>query len=185
LPFGTLIVSFLAGTTLAALASVVSAGDIVRVVPSSPDTIVKRTAIAGVFPAGNFIVEELLRGLSIRQLYLAREEDMHAFTALGLCLPMALVCWSARGNTVDDANLKDCAKRYGLGNYDSILEWAHKAEPRLESDSEREAYLRRAAAPGGVTEAILARINAGGSLADALESGVSRSVELSTCSVGG
>ena len=174
-----LIISFLAGTPLARIPVRIVQGNTVRVMPSAPDTIVKSKAIGGVYPPGNPIVEELLCALGIEQIFLDKESDMHGFTALGVCLPIVLAYWRAQGKAVDEEELIDCAQRHGLGNFEKILEWTHGAEPQFETKTEREAYMKKAATPGGVTEAMIDRIKAGGSLTQALESGIHRSEVLS------
>jgi len=66
-----------------------------------------------------------------------------------------------------------------LPDFPRILAWALRAEPRFTTRAEQESYLGKAATPGGVTEAMIDRIRAGGSLAEALTAGVLRSRELS------
>ena len=173
-----LIISFLAGTPLARIPLGIVQGNRVRVMPSAPDTIVRGKAIGGVYPSGNPVVEELLRALGIEQIFLDKESDMHVFTALGVCLPIVLAYCKAQGKCVDEEELIDCAQRHGLGNFEKILEWTHSAEPHFETQIEQEAYMKKAATPGGVTEAMLHRIKAGGSLTQAIEGGIIRSEEL-------
>lgn len=174
-----LIISFLAGTPLVRIPVRIAQGNRVRVMTSAPDTLVQGRAIGGVYPRGNFVAEELLRALGIEQFILKDESDMHAFTSLGVCLPIVLACGRAQGTTVDEEELVRCAQKHGLGNYEKILEWAHLAEPRFGTRAAREDYVAKAATPGGVTEAMVKRIREGGSITDALESGILRSRELS------
>ena len=119
-------------------------------------------------------------------LYLVRPQNfnanMHAFTALGVCLPIAFACWTALGRSVDEKELIDKARGHGLAGFERILQWALEAEPRFQTRTEEEAYMKRATTPGGVTEAIIERINGGGSLAEALESGIRRSEALGAAS---
>jgi pyrroline-5-carboxylate reductase len=174
-----LVISFLAGTPLARLPLRSPTARRVRVMPSGPDTIEKHAALAGLFPPRDAIAEELLHALRIEQFFLSREEDMHAFTALGVCLPIALACWRAQGNAVDEHEVARCAESHDLPDFPRILAWALRAEPRFTTRAEQESYLEKAATPGGVTEAMIDRIRAGGSLAEALTAGVLRSRELS------
>jgi pyrroline-5-carboxylate reductase len=174
-----LIVSFLAGTPLARLPVRIAHERRIRVMTSAPDTIVRGAAIAGVYPRGNPVIEELLGALRVEQFFLDSEGDMHAFTALGVCLPIVLACWRAQGDAVDEEALMICARSHGLGNYKAILDWALRTEPRFATPGAREDYLAAAATPGGVTEAMIRSIHAGGSLAEALECGICRSEELS------
>ncbi|MGA2480189.1 MAG: hypothetical protein ABSG63_15660, partial [Spirochaetia bacterium] len=174
-----LVLSFLAGTPLARLPLHPPGANRVRVMPSGPDTIEKGAAIAGIFPPRDAIAEELLGALRIEQLFLPDEELMHAFTAAGVCLPIVLACWRAQGNSVDEHELARCAARHGLRDFPRILAWALRAEPRFSTGAEQEAYLRKAATPGGVTEAMIDLIRAGASLSEALDAGVLRSRALS------
>jgi pyrroline-5-carboxylate reductase len=176
---GVLFLSFLAGTPLARLPLPPSAGGRIRIMTSGPDTIENRDAIGGIFPAGNEIAEELLRALGIQAFVLPGEEAMHAFTALGVCLPILLACWRSYGGSVTEADCARWAAHHGVPGFDSILPWALRAEPRFATRAEQEAYLRRAATPGGVTEAMVERIRAGDGLPEAFEAGVLRSRELS------
>jgi pyrroline-5-carboxylate reductase len=173
-----LIVSFLAGTPMERIPVRMLKGRRVRVMTSAPDTVMKRKAIAAVFPPDDRVVGELLAALHVEQIRLNRESDMHAFTALGVCLPIAFACWRALGRSVDEKELMDNARSHRLAGFEKILQWAHEAEPRFQTRTEEEAYMKRAATPGGVTEAIIERISAGGSLTEALESGIRRSEAL-------
>jgi pyrroline-5-carboxylate reductase len=173
-----LVISFLAGIPLARIPVRAAPGDRFRVMTSAPDTLVEGKAIGAAYPGGDLVVGELLRALSIQQVVLNDENDLHAFTALGVCLPSVLACWRAQGRAVDNEELFDCARRHGLGNYEMILEWARRAEPRFETANAQDAYLRKAATPGGVTEAMIIEIRAGGSIRDTLEKGILHSKEL-------
>ena len=174
-----LVVSFLAGTPLARIPARMVNGTRARVMTSAPDTLVKGKAIGAVYPPGNPVVEELLRALRVEQILLDKESDMHAFTAIGVCLPIVLACWRAQGSTVDEKELIRAARKHHLESFEKILQWAHEAEPRFQTKTEEEAYMNRAATPGGVTEAMIERVKAGGSFTEALESGIHRSKVLS------
>jgi pyrroline-5-carboxylate reductase len=175
----SLIVSFLAAIPLKRIPVGVPYNSRVRVMPSAPDTIVKGMAIAGIFPRGNPIVGELLDALRVEQFPLDRESDIHAFTALAVCLPIVLAFARALGRSVGDGELLECALGRALPDFDRILRWAYSAEPRFATDAERERYIQKAATPGGVTEAMLSRIADGGSIMESMEAGVSRSQMLS------
>jgi pyrroline-5-carboxylate reductase len=177
---GALLLSFLAGTPLARLPLRPAAAGRVRVMTSGPETIDKREAIGGIFPAHNEIAEELLRALRIQAFALQDEEGMHAFTALGVCLPIVLACWRAQGGSIDEAELARCAARHGVAAFERILTWALSAEPRFARGADQEQYLRRAATPGGVTEAMIDRIRAGDGISQALDAGVQRSRKLAS-----
>jgi pyrroline-5-carboxylate reductase len=173
-----LIVSFLAGIPLARIPVRLTQGNRFRVMTSAPDTIVEAGAIGAAYPAGDPVVAELLSALRIEQFFLNDEDELHAFTALGVCLPIVLASWRGQGRAVDDGELFKCARKHGLDNYQRILEWAHRAEPRFETVAARDAYLRKAATPGGVTEAMIGQIREGASIGETLEMGIRRSREL-------
>jgi len=173
-----ILISFLAGVHLKNLPVSVADTQRFRVMPSAPDTLRQRNGIAALYPADNPLVREILESLGLRVVALKRESDIHAFTALGPCLPIALTCWEGLGNKINDAELLETAGRYGLSGYDKILRWAHGVRPRGLSDEEEELYLVQATTPGGVTDAILAAIRTGTKLPAALEYGIERSREL-------
>lgn len=170
-----LLVSFLAGIPLARLPDCQR----VRVMPSAPDTLQQQNGIAALYPADNVVVRELLTVLKLRLFPLQHESQMHAFTALGTCLPIALTYWESLGRGVEDTELSELAAKFALPNYAAVLAWADSVKPHGLSAEERTNYVRQAATPGGVTEAILQGINAGQRLSCALGCGIARSIELS------
>jgi pyrroline-5-carboxylate reductase len=178
LPQDALFVSFLAGTPLSAIPAEASPERRVRVMPSNPETFAAGRPIAGTWPGGNPVVAELLHALQVELFPLREEDEVHAFTAIGVCLPIMFACARACGTPFDEAGLAGCAARNGLRDFTRILAWARAVEPRFPATAEQEAYLARAATPGGVTQAMVVRLRAGGSLSDALEAGVKRSREL-------
>ena len=175
-----LLISFLAGIPLARIPVRLPSNNRFRVMTSAPDTIVEAGAIGAAYPGGDPVVAELLSALRIEQFFLNDEDELHAFTALGVCLPIVLASWREQGRAVDDGELFKCARKHGLDNYERILEWAHRAEPRFETAAARDAYLRKAATPGGVTEAMIGKVRTGASISETLEEGIRRSRELQT-----
>ncbi|HEY3379674.1 MAG TPA: NAD(P)-binding domain-containing protein [Armatimonadota bacterium] len=173
-----LLISFLAGVPVSRIPAPLAEGQRVRVMPSAPDTICKKNGIAALYPADNVIVHALLAALSLRVFPLRNEETLHAFTAFGPCLPIALTYWEGLGNRVDDNELLDTAAQYGLPDFSEMLAWARAIQPRQLSVEEQHRYVLQAATPGGVTEAILREIDKGQRLSLALERGVQRSHEL-------
>ena len=170
-----LFISFLAGVPLLRLPLPLAACQRVRVMPGAPDTIRQRTGIAALYPAGSPIVCDLLAALSLRIFPLQHEEDLHAFTAFGPCLPIALTYWEGLSHRLDDDELLDMAAQYGLCDFPAMLAWARTSQPQHLSPAEHDRYVRQAATPGGVTEAILQAIDEGQRLSAALERGIQRS----------
>lgn len=174
----SLLVSFLAGVPLARLPVNLIKNQRVRVMTSSPDTVRQQNGIAAIYPPDNAIVQEILTALRLRVFPLRRESDVHVFTALGPCLPIALTCWEGLGHAVDEAELLETAIRYDLPGYAQVLEWARAVRPQSLSADERERYVSQATTPGGVTEAIVKEMEAGRPLSVALVRGIDRSREL-------
>lgn len=178
-PKELLFVSLLAGVPLERIPVGVPQDQRVRIMPSAPDTLTHGRAIAAVYPAANPEIRALLKLIGARLYSLHRESDMHAFTALGPCLPMALAFWESLGKTVEEREILDIAERFGLPDPVGLLKWAREAQPRGLSNNELDYYLSQAATEGGVTEAILLAIREGKPFPDSLCSGIERSVELS------
>ena len=173
-----LLVSFLAGIPLTRLPVAVGEQQRVRVMTSAPDTLDHGNAIAAIHPADHLIAHEILIALNARVFPLRYESDLHAFTALGSCLPSALIYWEKLGHTIDVPELEELGERFGLPDFPALLQWAQKISSRNRSPNEQEEYLERAATPGGVTEAILNQIKLGKGLSDALVGGIQRSQDL-------
>lgn len=174
----TLFISFLAGVPLNNLPVHVPGSQRVRVMTSVPDTLRQRNGISALYPADNLLTREILDSLGLRVVSLRQESDIHAFTALGPCLPIVLTYWESAGCNIDDHELLGTAKNCGLSDYLPILQWAHNVRPRQLSREEIDRYLAQAATPGGVTDAILSAMRTGMSLSGALQQGIERSQEL-------
>ena len=174
----SLFISFLAGVPLNKLSAPIADSLRVRVMTSAPDTLYQRNGIAALYPAGNLLTRELLESLGLRVVPLGKESDIHAFTALGPCLPIVLTYWESIGRNINEQEILETAKNYSLSNYPSILQWALGVRPRKLSTDETTRYLAQAATPGGVTDAILSAMRSGMSLSGALQRGVERSQEL-------
>jgi pyrroline-5-carboxylate reductase len=173
-----LFVSFLAGMPLRKLPVNVSDSQRVRIMTSAPDTLRKQNGIAAMHPADNSLMRDMLQALGLRIVPLKEESDIHAFTALGPCLPIVLTYWESAGHPIDDRELLETGKRYNLSDYEPILQWTHSVRPRNLSPDERDRYLTQAATPGGVTDAILSAMKVGMSLPDSLRTGIERSQQL-------
>ena len=171
-------VSLLAGVPLDRIPVHVLEDQRVRVMPSTPDTLILGRAIAAVYPATNEKVRTLLELIGARTFPLLREGDVHAFTVLGPCLPAALAFWESLGKIVPEREVLDLAERFELPDPAGMLRWARDAQPRGLVGGELDSYLSQAATEGGVTEAVLQAIRDEKSLPDALRSGIQRSRQL-------
>ena len=174
----SIFISFLAGVPLANLPIQVPDARRVRVMTSAPDTLHRRDGIAALYPADNPLVREMLESLGLRVIPLGQESDIHAFTALGPCLPIVLTYWESIGCNIDNQELIETAIKFGMPDYQLILQWAHSVRPKQLSHEEINGYLNQATTPGGVTDAILSAMKAGKGLSAALQRGIERSQEL-------
>jgi pyrroline-5-carboxylate reductase len=177
----TLFVSFLAGIPLKCIRAGVAEDNRVRVMTSAPDTLRRRHGLAALYAthaAASKPIMEILESMGLHIVVLPQETDIHAFTALGPCLPIALTYWMSLGNTVDELEILETAHRHALPECNAILQWAFSAQPLSLSNDERDQYLTQAVTPGGVTEAIINAIKDGLRFSQALDRGIERSREL-------
>jgi len=177
----SLFVSFLAGIPLKRIPVDVVDDNRIRVMTSAPDTLRRRHGLAAIYAthaAASKPILEILESLGLRIVVLTQEADIHAFTALGPCLPIALTYWSSLGNTIDELEILESARRHALPDCDAILQWALSTQSLSFSNEERNQYLTQAVTPGGVTDAIISAMKNGMRLSQALERGIERSREM-------
>jgi pyrroline-5-carboxylate reductase len=173
-----LLISVMAGKSVSNILPGNTGARAARVMPSAPFTLEHDQGIAGVFENGINAAGAVVRFMGLQEFVLEAEETFHAFTALGVCLPMALTLWYAHGRRVDFAALLTLAETYSVPDFPAILAWAERVRPHGLGEKERSAFLAEAATPGGVTQAILDAINAGKALPEALVAGLARSRQL-------
>ena len=176
-----LFVSFLAGIPLKRIPVDVADDNRIRVMTSAPDTLQRRHGLAALYATANADSEpmlEILESLGMRIVVLTREADIHAFTVLGPCLPIALTYWSRLGNTIDEHEILETACKHALPDCDVILQWALSTRSLSFSNDEGSGYLTEAVTPGGVTDAIISGMKNGMRFSQALERGIERSREL-------
>jgi pyrroline-5-carboxylate reductase len=179
IPEKTLFISFMAGIELRSIPIDLPKKQRVRIMPSSPDTILKKNGIAAIYPKNSISGINLLTDLKLKVFPLDDESDIHAFTALGPCLPFAITYFETLGKEVDNIELLNIGEKYNMPEYFKIIEWARNTQPHNFSSDELDQYVKQASTPGGVTEAILNEIRNGKSLSVSLEKGIYRSKELS------
>ena len=175
-----ILISMLAGVPLTRLPICPPTVQRIRVMTSSPETLREGIGIAALYPSSSVLVRELLTALKLHIIDLRHESDVHAFTALGPCLPIALTYWEALGKEVDPTELSMMVSKFELPDESHLIGWARNAQPRNLSPEALSQYISHSATPGGVTEAILKAIDAGEPLALALERGIRRSQELAS-----
>lgn len=169
LPCEGLIVSCIAGIPRAVLGKLFGV-EVIRMMPSGPDTIRRHKGIAAIFP-GNDLLEDLLRRTGMQVQILPDEETMHVFTA-GVCLPAAILASEAAGNDPDE-EIADAIRKYSL--LSPIYSWAKEVLPESLSATEREAYITEMSTPGGITEEIVSKVREGNTISVAVEAGIARS----------
>lgn len=170
--------SFLAGVSLAHLPLELPSSQRIRVMTSSPDTLRRKVGIGAIYPSDSAVGKEILSALGLQVIVLQRESDVHAFTVLGPCLPIALTHWEGLGRGVDESELIEMAQRVGFPDASRVLKWARDVQPRDQSEEARSRYVAQGTTPGGVTEAILQGIDLGERLSVALERGIRQSRDL-------
>lgn len=168
-------VSFMAAVPIAEVPVDPVVADRCRVLTSAPDTLLAGTGIAAAYPSDHSLIAGLIEALGLRLVSLRDESDFHAFTALGVCLPICLAYWESLGREIDDEEVMDRGRRSGLPYYEGLFRWARSVQPRGMSGPEMKEFLTRSATRGGVTEAMLSAITSGRSLSAALDSGLARS----------
>lgn len=169
LPCEGLIVSSIAGIPRAVLRKLFGV-EVVRMMPSGPDTIRRHKGIAAIFP-GNELLEDLLRWTGMQVHILPDEETMHVFTA-GVCLPAAILASRAAGDDPDE-EIADAIHKYPL--LSPIYAWAKDVLPESLSGSGSEAYITEMSTPGGITEEVVSKVKEGNTISVAIEAGIARS----------
>ncbi len=166
----TLVISFMAGITSDTIKAQTGSNNVVRIIPTGPDTITNSQAIAGVY-GENELAMELFKLLDI-DYYTVDDEDKMNYIAIAGCLP-AIYC------NVDydsEDNLEAINKI--SEDFPEFKEIAAKCA-KLTPTENREEFVSRHATAGGVTQAILNGLNSGKSVYDSLMMGIERNKELS------
>ena len=176
LPFNdrSLVVSCMAGVSTSSLRDELGI-KVHRIMPSGPGTFKEKKGIVAAYHQSD-LLPSFLSHIGMRVYELPDEEMMHYFTA-GVCLPAALIAAEVRGIDIGSA-IDALEKEYG--DLREIYHWARDVLPELNSDEDKDRYIRNMSTKGGITEAIVSSIHSGGSFHDALRRGIARSRELSS-----
>lgn len=162
------VISFMAGISIEDICTQTGSENVVKVIPTGPDTIKNSTAIAGVYPR-NDLADELFTILGFDVYNVAEEDDLKYMSIAG-CLP-AVFC------KVDiNENMGDI-KRFSE-NFSDFVEISKKASKLVPSDN-RDEFIKSFATPGGITEAIINALDENKNLYEALNIGLKREGELS------
>jgi len=172
-PKGALVISCMAGVSSASLKNALGV-NVVRIMPSGPDTIKTGRSIVAVYPP-NDRVRKVIASLGQTVYEISDESMMHAFTA-GVCLPAAILYAEKKG--LPSARAAEIIGQEYPG-FEGIYEWANGVLPNIGSEEERESYIRRMKTKGGITEAIIDGLESGSTFLEALRRGMERSREIS------
>ncbi len=172
-PKRVVVVSCMAGIAINSFQSVLGI-DVFRIMPSGPDTILKKKGIVALFPyqelLGRFLFEMGFKVYQVR-----REEDLHTFTA-GVCLPAALLAAKELDGTIDRTIL-EIEKDYP--DFGTIYQWAMDILPDFETEAEKDEYIRKMTTKGGITECMIDSIYKNEGFLRALRKGIARSKAIS------
>lgn len=166
----TLVISFMAGIETETIKKQTGSCNVVRIIPTGPDTIRDSQAIAGVY-GSNAVAYELFDLLDIDYCVVDDEDNMD-YVAIAGCLP-AIFCRVPPES--DEA--KDAVNRISE-DFPEFRTMAGKCE-KLVPDDDKEEFIGRFTTPGGVTQAILNGLNMGKPLYDSLLMGIERNKQLS------
>lgn len=164
----TLVISFMAGITIDELQKQTGSSNIIRIIPTGPDTICDETAIAGAYPQQD--ITDYIFDLLGFDVYNVKNEDELKYMSVAGCLPAVFT-------KVDlDTNLDDI-KKFAV-DFPDFIEIAKKAD-ELKATENKDEFIKSFMTKGGITEAIINSLDDGDSLYDALVAGLKRNDELS------
>ena len=169
LPKDLLVISFMAGVTTEAIKEQTGSDNVVRIIPTGPDTIKNSQAIAGVY--GESEVANELFDLLDFDYVMVDDEDKMNYIAIAGCLP-AIYC---RVDPESEDNIEAVNKI--SEDFPEFMDIAKKCEKMVPEDN-KEEFISRFTTFGGVTQAILNGLNSGKSLYDSLLMGIERNKEL-------
>lgn len=164
-----LVISFMAGVSSDVIKQQTGSGNVVRVIPTGPDTIINSQAIAGVF-GENKLAEDIFKLLDLDYYVVSEEDDMDIISIAG-CLP-AVYC-----KISPDSDENEYAVNKISENLPEFRDIAGKCE-KLVPQENRDEFIESFATPGGVTECIIKSLDDGDTLYEALMKGVSHSRNL-------
>ncbi|RAP51746.1 MAG: hypothetical protein BZ138_04455 [Methanosphaera sp. rholeuAM270] len=165
----TLVISFMAGIKTEDIMEQTGSANVVRIIPTGPDTIMNSEAVAGVY-GDNEIAESLFELLDIDYVKVDDEENMD-YVAIAGCLPVVYCKVSPDSN--------ECREAINMISEDfpDFKVLAKKCE-KLVPENNHEEFINKFTTPGGVTQAILNGFLAGKSVYDSLLLGIERNRQL-------
>ena len=152
-----LVISFMAGIPVDDIKKQTGSANVVRIMPTGPDTILNSTAIAGVYPSDDKVCE-LLDLLDIEYHVLDDEDDMKYMTLIG-CLPAVYSKYDYESSENKEA-IDKLSHEFPL-----FEQLAYKAFLLVPEDNKDE-FIKKVSTPGGVTQKILFSLDNGKSMYD-------------------
>lgn len=152
-----LVISFMAGIPIDDIKKQTGSDNVVRVMPTGPDTILNSSAIAGVYPPEDTVCE-LLDLLEVEYHVLDSEEDVKYMTLIG-CLP-AVYCNYDYGSDENKEAVDRLSESFPL-----FKELSYKASLLVPTENKDE-FVKNVSTPGGVTQKILFSLESGKSIYD-------------------
>lgn len=152
-----LVISFMAGIPIDDIKKQTGSDNVVRIMPTGPDTILNSNAIAGVYPSDDTVCE-LMDLLDIEYHVLDNEEDMKYMTIIG-CLP-AVYC----SHDYESDENKEAVRRLSQ-EFPLFEELSYKASLLVPTENKDE-FIKKVSTPGGVTQKILLSLESGKSIYD-------------------
>lgn len=152
-----LVISFMAGIPIDDIKKQTGSDNVVRIMPTGPDTILNSNAIAGVYPSDDTVCE-LMDLLDIEYHVLDNEDDMKYMTIIG-CLP-AVYC----SHDYESDENKEAVRRLSQ-EFPLFEELSYKASLLVPTENKDE-FIKKVSTPGGVTQKILLSLESGKSIYD-------------------
>lgn len=166
----TLVISFMAGISSDDIKRQTGSDNVVRIIPTGPDTILESNAVAGVY-GDNDVADALFELLDFDCVKVDDEEQMN-YIAIAGCLPVVYCRVSPDSEQTVEAIDKISE------DFPQFRDIARKCE-RLVPDEKSEEFISKFVTPGGVTQAILNGLNSGKTVYESLIMGIDRNKELS------
>lgn len=167
----TLVISFMAGINSEDIKKQTGSNNVIRIIPTGPDTIMDSQAVAGVY-GENKIADALFDLLDIDYVKVENEEQMNYIAIVG-CLPVVYCRVSPESEETIEAIEKISE------DFPQFRELAKKCE-KLIPEEKSEEFISKFITPGGVTQAILNGLNSGKTVYESLIMGLDRNKELSS-----
>ncbi len=165
-----LVISFMAGVSIDTIKKQTGSNNVVRIIPTGPDTIKNSKAIAGSYPS-NIVADKIFDLLDF-DLYTVDSEKNMDYMVIAGCLP-AVYC---KVDPQCNNSIEDIEKF--AGDFKDFIDISKKAE-LLVPEENRDEFVKEFSTPGGITEAIIKGIDSGNSLYDSLMLGLERNKDLS------